>query len=211
METPDERLLTAAEFASEVNLSDRQIRRLVRSGRIQAQIGDDRVARIPMSELARFRADMSVRPSGHSGTPLSGRTDTMATYVRADGHRSDMSADSFVRLHERALALLEQERQERQVAQNSAIQLQGQLQNLQHTLRSYQRALTENAESLAERESLRIAAEKQVEEATQEREVIQNERQALLENLKLAQDKVSWLEKRFNRLPRWMRRWLDVG
>ncbi|MBS1725061.1 MAG: hypothetical protein JSS66_19140 [Armatimonadetes bacterium] len=122
-----------------------------------------------------------------------------------------MSADSFVRLHERALALLEQERQERQVAQNSAIQLQGQLQNLQHTLRSYQRALTENAESLAERESLRIAAEKQVEEATQEREVIQNERQALLENLKLAQDKVSWLEKRFNRLPRWMRRWLDVG
>jgi chromosome segregation ATPase len=122
-----------------------------------------------------------------------------------------MSADRFARLHERALTLLEEERQERQAAQRSALQMQSQLQGLQHTLQSYQRVLTENAESLAERESLRLAAEKQALEIARERETIQDEQQALLEKLKLAQDRTSWLEKRFNRLPRWVRRWLDVG
>ena len=122
-----------------------------------------------------------------------------------------MSADLFTKLHDRALSLLEEERRERQAAQRSALQMQSQLQGLQHTLQSYQRVLTENAESLAERESLRLAAEKQALEVAQERQSVQEEQQALLEKLKLAQDRTSWLEKRFNRLPRWVRRWLDVG
>jgi len=202
MEHPEDRWLTAAEFASEVNLSDRQIRRLVRSGRLQAQMGDDRVARIPATELVRFQTDGHVRPD------MSVRTDAPSGHVRPDGRTSDMSADLFARLHDRTLTLLEEERQERQAAQHSALQMQSQLQGLQHTLQSYQRALTENAESLAERESLRLAAEKL---AAQEQETFQGERESLLENLKLAQDRASWLEKRFNRLPRWVRRWLEVG
>lgn len=209
MENYDDRLLTAAEFAAEVNLSDRQVRRLVKSGRIQAQVGEDRIARIPASELERFHADGHVRPHRQTDIPMSGhvRTDRQAS----DGQTSDMSAELFTRLHDRALSLLEEERQERQAAQRAALQMQSQLQGLQHTLQSYQRALTENAESLAERESLRLAAEKQALELAQERENIQDEHQALLEKLKLAQDRTSWLEKRVSRLPRWVRRWLDVG
>jgi len=210
MENHDDRLLTAAEFAAEVNLSDRQIRRLVKSGRLQAQVGEDRIARIPASELARFQADGHVRPPVRTDSPVSARTSSMSGHV-SDGRSADMSADLFTRLQERTLSLLEEERRERQAAQRSALQMQSQLLGLQHSLQSYQRVLTENAESLAERESLRLAAEKQAEEMAQEREGIQNERQTLLENLKLAQDRASWLEKRFNRLPRWVRRWLDVG
>jgi len=216
MENYDDRLLTAAEFAAEVNLSDRQIRRLVKSGRIQAQVGEDRIARIPASELERFHADGHVRPDRRTDAPASGRTFVADGHVRpdrqaADGQTSDMSAELFTRLHDRALSLLEEERQERQAAQRAALQMQSQLQGLQHTLQSYQRALTENAESIAERESLRLAAEKQALELAQERESIQDEHQALLEKLKLAQDRTSWLEKRVSRLPRWVRRWLDVG
>lgn len=210
MENHD-RLLTAAEFAAEVNLSDRQIRRLVKSGRLQAQICEDRIARIPASELARFLADGHVRPDRQTDIGASGRTSSADGHVRPDRQASDMSADLFTKLHDRALSLLEEERRERQAAQRSALQMQSQLQGLQHTLQSYQRVLTENAESLAERESLRLAAEKQALEIAQERESIQDEQQALLEKLKLAQDRTSWLEKRFNRLPRWVRRWLDVG
>lgn len=210
MENHD-RLLTAAEFAAEVNLSDRQIRRLVKSGRLQAQICEDRIARIPASEIARFLADGHVRPDRQTDIGASGRTFSADGHVRPDRRTSDMSADLFTRLHDRALSLLEEERLERQAAQRSALQMQSQLQGLQHTLQSYQRVLTENAESLAERESLRLAAEKQALEVAQERESVQEEQQALLEKLKLAQDRTSWLEKRFNRLPRWVRRWLDVG
>lgn len=206
MDNREDRLLTAAEFASEVNLSDRQIRRLVKSGRLQAQIGEDRIARIPASELIRFQTDGHVR---RPDVPGSGRTDM--SDVRPDGQTSDMDPELFVRLHDRALNLLEEERHERQTAQRAALQLQTQLQGLQHTLQSYQRVLTENAESLAERESLRLTAEKQVQESAAERDLFQQEKEALLENLKLAQDKASWLEKRFNRLPRWLRRWMEAG
>ncbi len=213
MENHDDRLLTATEFAAEVNLSDRQIRRLVKSGRLQAQICEDRIARIPASEVARFLADGQVRPDRQTDIGASGRTSSAdgQVHVRPDRQASDMSADLFTKLHDRALSLLEEERRERQAAQRSALQMQSQLQGLQHTLQSYQRVLTENAESLAERESLRLAAEKQALEVAQERESVQEEQQALLEKLKLAQDRTSWLEKRFNRLPRWVRRWLDVG
>lgn len=211
MERSEDQLLTAAEFASAVNLSDRQIRRLVRSGRIQAHTGEDRIARIPASELVRFQG------SGHVRTDTSSTPSTMSarTSSRPSGQTSDMSADLFARqflpLHERALSLLEEERQERQAAQRSALQLQSQLQGLQHTLQSYQRALTENAESIAERESLRLVAEIRAQAALLEREEFQGERETLLEDLKFAQDRTSWLEKRFNRLPRWVRRWLEAG
>jgi chromosome segregation ATPase len=123
----------------------------------------------------------------------------------------NLLAHQLFPLHERALKLLEAERQERQAAQESARRAEHQLLGLQYAVQSYQRALTENAESIAEHESLRQVALNQAREATQEREQIQAERETMLETLKLAHERISWLEKRLHRLPRWVRRWMDVG
>lgn len=210
MDTGEMRFLTAAEFANAVNLSDRQIRRLMRSGRLQCIVGEDRIARIPESEISCFRTDRHVRLSGQTGMSVES--------VRPDGRLSavhdtdsDLLMSRFLPLHERALKLLEEERQERLSAQESARRAEGQLLGLQQALQSYQRALTENAESIAERESLRQVAEYQAQEAILEREQVQVERDKMLGTLKLAHERISWLEKRLNRLPRWVRRWLESG
>jgi hypothetical protein len=208
MEASGKQLLTAAEFACAVNLSDRQIRRLMRSGRLNFEIGDDRIARIPESEVERFQKDRHVRvdagvrtdkEKGPSGRPSVPDMDM------------NFLAHQLFPLHERALKLLEEERRERQAAQESAHRAESQLLGLQYTVQSYQRALTENAESIAEQESLRQVAISQAREATQEREKIRAEQETVLENLKLAHERISWLEKRLHRLPRWVRRWLEVG
>lgn len=89
---------------------------------------------------------------------------------------------------------------------------------LQHELHGYQRALTEHAESLAEREARAKSAEARLMEFEEQQRQLQAENEARLADVerereelssraRLAEERVSWLERR---IPRWIRRALGA-
>jgi hypothetical protein len=77
-----------------------------------------------------------------------------------------------------------------------------QMESLRHELLSTRRVLTEQAESLAEKEALARQARLLEEENRQVREVWEQEKMQLLAEVKTHRERVNWLEKR---VPRWVR------
>ena len=83
-----------------------------------------------------------------------------------------------------------------------------QLERAQHELRTTQNVLTEQAESLAEKEAIAKQAALLMEENCQSLERWESERAALVESLKESRLKVEWFERR---VPRWVRRVFGLG
>mgnify|MGYP001210716879 CR=1 FL=1 len=77
-----------------------------------------------------------------------------------------------------------------------------QMESLRHELLSTRRVLTEQAESLAEKEALARQARLLEEENRQVRELWEQEKQQLLAEVRTHRERVNWLEKR---VPRWVR------
>jgi excisionase family DNA binding protein len=133
-------------------------------------------------------------------------------YEEADSEPSTVhtvhpGSPEFVRL----LELLECAHERARCASVQAVRLQ-------HELNSYQRALTEHAESLVEREARAKTAEARLMELEQRQQELEVENERRLQEalsaqeevtarLHLAEERVSWLERR---IPRWIRRALGA-
>ena len=82
------------------------------------------------------------------------------------------------------------------------------LEALTGAVSQYQMVLGERAESLAEKDAMVLAAQALAEENARKLEEFEAEKAALVERLKMSENRVDWLEKR---VPRWVRSLFRAG
>ncbi len=220
MNTDEIKLLTVVEFASAVGMSDRQIRRYVNQGRVRSVAGPEGITRIPESEVKRFQTKRMENEESRTCPPPSDTSDRTCPSVPRDtsdidGPPSDMSAghvSEVVRAHQetaipmeihlQTLKLLRLERKERRALTQESRRLERQVLSGQLQLVNYQRALSENAESLAEREARARQAEELANNNAAELERYEGEKAELVERLRQMETQVDWFKKR---IPKWVR------
>ncbi len=127
--------------------------------------------------------------------------------VHGSVHEGAQATPEILRL----LELLESAHERARCASVQAVRLQ-------HELHGYQRALTEHAESLAEREARAKIAEARLSEFEEQQRQLLAENEARLKDveqardeltsrLRIAEERVGWLERK---IPRWIRRALGA-
>jgi len=186
--------------------------RAVKRGELRARTvhlhGKSRLLLDPTELAAWVRERAHEAPSVHADAPEAEESEVIeSSYVHSTVHGHTQATPEIIRL----LELLERAHERARCASVQAVRLE-------HELHSYQRALTEHAESLAEREARAKTAEARLQEfEDQQRQLLaenearlqaaEQEREELASRVRLAEERVSWLERR---IPRWIRRALGA-
>lgn len=205
------RWLTLREVASLLGCSESTVRRRCQTGQLAATRASSPFGEHWLIDAEELRApeppptptkgfhhatvSRTHQPSRLYEDQLSIKTEGL--HLESEAAPSVPPVDSTVPLaaHLELLKLLERSHDSARLTERQLIALEYELQN-------YRRALTENAESLAEREAL---TKTQIAQEVSSRESLQSELNELKTQLVQAEQKAS----RWNRLPRWIRRLLD--
>ena len=111
-------------------------------------------------------------------------------------------------VHQMALQTAHRALTELEVARVGAERYQRRFEALQGEMKTYQLALSDQAESLAERDARMKEQLALAEENTKRIAEFEAERASMREELRTYQERVSWLERR---VPRWVRRVFGAG
>ena len=113
-----------------------------------------------------------------------------------------------VELHRLALEAARNSANVAKLSHERAERYERQLENVSGQLLQYRQALTEQAESLAQKESRQKHLELLAEENARNLKLYEETKNQILEELQLSKQRVAWLEKR---VPKWIRKMLGAG
>lgn len=204
--------LSLEEAARRTGVHRTTLSRAIKRGELRARTvqmhGKTRLILDPTELSAWVRDRAQDAPGVHGDAPGTSDPEVLdESYVQGSVHDRAQAAPEIIKL----LELLECAHERARCASVQAVRLQ-------HELHGYQRALTEHSESLAEREARAKSAEARLAEFQEQQRQLQvenesrladveREREELSSRARLAEERVTWLERR---IPRWIRRALGA-
>lgn len=190
--------LSCLEFATLVGRSERTVQRYVKAGKILSLSTIDGI-RIHPDEAKKLAIELdSQRQSSESLSPGVGE---VSPTVGDNLSLAVATAYKALERSEKLEAQLEEERSRADLAEKRRL-------GLEIELSRYRCVLSENAESLAEERAKRVQLEALESENKMAMEQWEAEKAALIEKVKLAETRVSWMEQR---VPRWVRALFRAG